>query len=130
LIVVDASAIIEVLLNTLAGENLTDRLLDPSEPVAAPHLLDVEVLQVLRRYSLTGDIDDERGREAVEDLNDLPITRYPHDPLLSRIWELRNNVTAYDAAYIALAEALGATLLTRDEKLAATPGHGAAIELV
>jgi predicted nucleic acid-binding protein len=88
------------------------------------------VLQVLRRYALAGEIDDERGLQAVEDLNDLPIVRYPHDPLVSRIWELRNNVTAYDAAYIALAEALDATLLTRDEKLAASPGHGAAIELV
>jgi predicted nucleic acid-binding protein len=128
-IVIDASAVIEALLNTPAGEAVTDRLLDPSEPVAAPHLLDVEVLQVLRRFSLAGDIDEERGRQAIEDLNDLPITRYPHDPLLSRIWELRNNVTAYDAAYIALAEALDATLLTRDEKLAASAEHGAVVEL-
>jgi predicted nucleic acid-binding protein len=128
--VIDASAVLEVVLNTPSGEAVADRLFDPSETVAAPHLLDVEVLQVLRRFSLAGDIDSERGRQAIEDLNDLPITRYPHDPLLLRIWELRNNVTAYDAAYIALAEALGATLLTRDEKLAASPGHGAAIELV
>jgi predicted nucleic acid-binding protein len=129
-IVADASAIIELLLNTPAGEEIADRLLDPSETVAAPHLLDVEVLQVLRRYALARDIDDERGGQAVEDLDDLPIVRYPHDSLLSRIWELRNNVTAYDAAYIALAEALDATLLTRDEKLAASPGHAASIELV
>lgn len=130
MIVIDASAVIEVLLNTPAGEIVADRLLEPSETVTAPHLLDVEVLQVLRRYALAGEIDSERGRQAVEDLNDLPITRYPHDPLLTRIWELRNNVTAYDAAYLALAEALGATLLTRDEKLASSPGHAAAIELV
>jgi predicted nucleic acid-binding protein len=129
-IVVDASAVIEVLLNTAAGEALTDRLLEPSETVAAPHLLDVEVLQVLRRYTLVGDIDSERGQQAVEDLHDLPILRYPYDPFLQRTWELRHNVTAYDAVYIALAEALDATLLTRDERLASAPGHGATIELV
>ena len=77
-----------------------------------------------------GDLDSKRGSQAVKDLADLPITRYPHDPFLSRIWRLRHNVTAWDAVYIAFAEALDATLLTRDERLAAAPGHGAAIELV
>jgi predicted nucleic acid-binding protein len=129
-IVVDASAVIEVLLNTDAGETVADRLLNPSETVAAPHLLDVEVLQVLRRYTLAGNLDAERGQQAVEDLRDLPIARYPHEPFVQRIWEMRHNVTAYDAAYIALAEALDCALLTRDERLAAAPGHDATIELV
>jgi predicted nucleic acid-binding protein len=68
--------------------------------------------------------------EALEDLADFPITRYPHTPLLSRIWELRHNVTAYDAAYLALAEALPAPLITRDAKLAAVAGHRARVELM
>jgi predicted nucleic acid-binding protein len=129
-IVLDASVVIEVLLNTPVGESLADRVLDPSETTCAPHLLDVEVLQVLRRYARRGDIDSERGRQAVDDLLDLPIERFPHDPFLPRIWELRQNATAYDATYIALAEALGATLLTRDERLARVPDHGATVEIV
>ena len=121
MIVADASAVLEVLLNTSAGEGIADRLLDPAETVAAPHLLDLEVLQVLRRYTLTGDLDSDR---------DLPILRYPHEPLVFRVWDLRHNLTAYDAAYIALAEALDAPLLTRDARLAGAPEHGARIELV
>jgi predicted nucleic acid-binding protein len=75
-IVVDASAILEFLLNTQAGEAVGDRLVDPVQSIHAPHLLDVEVLQVLRRYVRNGDLDDERCRGAIEDLADLPITRY------------------------------------------------------
>jgi len=93
-------------------------------------LLDVEVAQVIRRYALNGEIDSERGRMALIDLVDLPLRRYPHDFLLPRIWNLRNNLTAYDAAYVALAEALDAPLLTRDRRLAAAAGHRAQIELV
>lgn len=130
MIVCDASIVIEVLLNSAAGKEVADRLLDPLETVAAPQLMDVEVLQVLRRYALGGDLDDERGREAVEDLSDLPIVRYPHEPFLLRTWELRQNVTAYDAVYVALAEALNAPLVTRDARLAAAPGHEATIELI
>ena len=96
----------------------------------APHLLDVEVAQVLRRYALAGTFGADRGAEALEDLADFPIARYPHQPFLSRIWELRHNVTAYDAAYLALAEVLAAPLVTRDAKLASTTGHQARIELV
>lgn len=96
----------------------------------APHLLDVEIAQVLRRYALAGALGAERGLEALEDLADFPIARYPHQPFLFRVWELRNNVTAYDAAYIALAEALDGTLVTRDAKLASAAGHRARIELV
>ena len=130
MIVVDASTVLELLLNTTTGECVAERLLDPAETLLAPDLLDVEVLQVLRRYVLAGDMSARRGRQAVDDLGDLPITRYPAGPFLQRIWALRRNVTAYDAAYVALAEATGAPLLTGDQRLAAAPGHKAVIELV
>lgn len=106
------------------------RLFGAREVLYAPHLLDVEVAQVLRRYAARGEIDRERGRAALADLADFPLYRYPHDFLLPRVWELRNNLTAYDAVYVALAEALDATLLTRDRRLAAAAGHRARIELV
>jgi predicted nucleic acid-binding protein len=86
--------------------------------------------QVLRRYTRIGELDAARGLQALEDLGDLPLTRYPHDLFLFRIWELRHNVTAYDAAYIALAEALAVPLLTRDASLASAPGNRAQIELL
>ncbi len=85
---------------------------------------------MIRRYAASGEISSERGRLALADLTDFPIHRYPHDFLLPRIWDLRNNLTAYDAAYIALAEALDAPLLTRNQRLAAAPGHHARVELV
>lgn len=130
MIVVDASAVIELLLNTPEGQRVAGRLLDPAETVAAPHLLDLEVLQVLRRCSLSHEIDDERGQEALRDFGDLPVVRYPHEALLPRVWELRHNVTAYDAAYIALAEILAAPLLTADARLSQAPGHSALVELI
>jgi len=130
LIVVDASALIEVLLGTSAASRLDERFFVEGETLHAPHLLDVEVAQVLRRYALAGLFGAGRGVEALEDLADFPIARYPHEPFLSRIWELRHNVTAYDAAYLALAEALDAPLVTRDAKLASVTGHQARIELM
>jgi predicted nucleic acid-binding protein len=129
-IVVDASALLEALLRTSAAKAVEDRLFAPGQTLHAPHLLDVEVAQVIRRYALSGEIDGARGGLALADLADLPLRRYPHDFLLPRIWELRNNLTAYDAAYVALAEALDAPLLTRDRRLAAAAGHRARIELV
>jgi len=130
MIVVDASALLEALLRTTAAEAVEKRLFDPRETLHAPHLVDIEVAQVLRRYAAAGEIDGERGREALADLSDFPIRRYPHDFLLPRVWDLRNNLTAYDAVYVALSEALDAPLITRDRRLAAASGHRARIEMV
>jgi predicted nucleic acid-binding protein len=129
-IVVDASAVVEALLRTSAADAVERRLFDARETLHAPHLLDVEVAQVVRRYAAIGDIDPERGRAALADLADLPVYRYPHDLLLPRIWELRHNLTAYDAAYVALAEALDVPLITRDRRLANAAGHHARVELI
>ncbi|HVA13296.1 MAG TPA: type II toxin-antitoxin system VapC family toxin [Stellaceae bacterium] len=130
MIVIDASALLDALLRTSAAKAVEDQLFAPGQTLHAPHLLDVEVAQVIRRYTASGEIDSARGRLALADLADLPLRRYPHDFLLPRIWDLRNNLTAYDAAYVALAEALDAPLLTRDRRLAAAAGHRARIELV
>jgi len=129
-IVVDASSVLEVLLRTPMAAAVEERLFDPAESLHAPHLLDVEAAQVIRRYALTGEIDGPRGRAALDDLGDFPLRRYPHSFLLPRVWELRNNLTAYDAVYVALAEALDAPLVTRDRRLADAPGHRARIELI
>ena len=130
MIVVDASAALEALLRTPAAKAVERLLFDPLQTLHAPYLLDVEVAQVLRRYAANGEIDGERGRAALADLMDFPLRRYPHDFLLPRVWDLRNNLTAYDAIYVALAELLDATLLTRDKRLASARGHHARVELV
>ena len=130
MIVVDASALVELLLDTDEAGAVAARLFDSGDSLAAPHLIDVEAAQVLRRYAQAGEIDDRRGREAMADLADMPIRRYPHDVLLPRVWDLRHNLTAYDATYVALAEALDAPLVTRDRRLAGAAGHGAEIELL
>jgi predicted nucleic acid-binding protein len=130
LIVLDASSVLEVLLRTEAAVRIEDRIFSSEETLHAPHLLDLEVAQVLRRYSASGQMDPERGRQALADLTDLPITRYPYDLFLPRIWELRHNMTAYDAVYVALAETLPATLITRDARLNSVPGHTATVELI
>ena len=130
MIVVDASALLEALLRTPVARAVEERLFEPQQTLHAPHLLDIEVAQVIRRYAANGEIDSERGRAALTDLADFPFRRYPHDFLLPRVWDLRNNLTAYDAVYVALAEALDAPLLTRDQRLAAAAGHHARVELV
>jgi predicted nucleic acid-binding protein len=129
-IVLDASAVLEMLLNTRAAPRVTARVFAPGETLHAPHVLDLEVAQALRRYVLAGETEEDRGEEALRDFRDLPLSRYPHEPFLERIWELRRNVTAYDAAYLALAEALDAPFVTRDVKVARAPGHRARIELL
>jgi predicted nucleic acid-binding protein len=118
MIVVDASAILEVLLQTPAAQRVSRLLFQAGETLHAPHLIDLEIAQVLRRYVRSAVISAERGSEALADLADFPLTRYPHSILLTRIWQMRNRLTAYDAAYVALAEALDARLVTRDRALA------------
>jgi len=129
-IVLDASVVLEVLLRMPAGVAVEERLFEPEESLHVPHLVDVEVAQVLRRYALAGEVETGRCRAALDDLAGLPLTRYPHDFLMSRVWDLRGNLSAYDAVYVALAEALDAPLLTRDRRLANAPGHGARVEVV
>ncbi len=127
---IDASALVEVLLRTPAASAIERRIFQDNESLHAPHLLDVEVAQVIRRYVAAGDIDGERGRAALTDLADFPIRRYPHDVLLPRVWDLREDLTAYDAVYVALAEGLDAILVTRDRRLARASGVRARIEVV
>ncbi len=129
MIVVDASAILEILLRTPAAPAVEARIFRPGESLHAPHLLDVEAAQVIRRYVARGQIPETRGAQAIEDLAEFPFARYPHVDLLPRIWSLRANLTAYDATYVSLAEVLNATLVTRDQRLAAAPGHRIRIEV-
>jgi predicted nucleic acid-binding protein len=129
MIVLDASAAIDWLLQTPVGKRIEKRIFSRNESLHAPHLLDLEVAQVLRRLARQRVISGDRADEAVGDLLDLRIARYPHGLLLPRIWQLRHNFSAYDAAYIALAEKLGIPLVTRDSRLAAGPVHEAAVEL-
>lgn len=130
MIVVDASALIEVLLNTPDAPRVADRIFAPDESLHVPHVIDLEVAQVLRRFVRTKNIPAQRGREALDDFARMPLARYPHDLMLPRIWELRDNLSAYDAAYVVLAEILSAPLVTRDVKLSSVRGHGARIEVV
>ena len=130
MIVLDASAAIEFLLKTPAGVQIEARLSSPEVAVHAPHLIDIEVAHALRRYVAARLIVPSRGNHALQDLRDLRLIRYPHCILLERIWELRSNLTAYDAAYVALAEALDVPLLTRDRKLASAAIHRARIEVI
>jgi len=129
MIVLDASAAVEWFLQTSAGQRIEKRIYSRNETLHAPQLLDLEVTQVLRRLALQGVVSVHRANEAARDLLDLRITRYPHVVLLPRIWQLRHNFSAYDAAYIVLAEKLGAALLTRDARLASASGHAAPVEL-
>ena len=129
MIVLDASATVDWLLQTSAGKLIEVRIYSAKQSLHAPHLLDLEVAQVLRRLILERKISENRADEAIQDLMALRLTRYPHFVLLPRIFELRHNFSAYDAAYIGLAEELGAALITRNGRLAAAPGHRAIIEL-
>lgn len=125
----DASAALEMLLRTQAGANIEARIFQRGETLHAPHLIDVEIAQVLRCYGASGQVSPARCAEALDDWRAFRVHRYPHEALLGRLWDLRANLTAYDAAYVALAEALDAPLLTCDARLARAPGHGAKVEL-
>jgi predicted nucleic acid-binding protein len=130
LIVIDASAVIELILKTELGQKVEARALDPEERLYAPYLVDVEVAQVLRRLVQLKETTAERAQEALNDHAALLIERSPHAELLPRIWALRDSLTAYDAAYLSLGEALDAPVLTCDGKLARSRGHRAKIELI
>ncbi len=130
MIVVDASAVIALLVEPAAeSAPIRDRIAGTGE-ANAPHLLDVEVTSAFRRLVRQGRIGAARCHRALHTFLDLPIVRFPHSPLVGRIWELRDGLSAYDATYVSLAERLGATLLTRDRGLLAAGGHRAQIELV
>ena len=128
--VVDASALLEFLLQTPRGHRVEARLYRDAGDLHVPHLADVEVTQGLRRLVRSGEVSAQRAAEAIEDLADLDLHRHSHVDLLTRAWRTRENITAYDAMYVALAEALDAPMLTCDAPLAKSPGHRARIELV
>ena len=129
MIVLDASAAIDWLLQTSAGQRIESRIYSRGESLHAPHLLDLEVAQVLRRLVHEDAVSAERATQAIQDMLDLRVTRYPHFVFLSHIWRMRHNLSAYDAAYLALAEEISATLITRDRRLASVSSHSVSIEL-
>ena len=129
MIVIDASAVVEMLFATPKGSRVEQRLLGSGESLHAPHLLDLEVTQVIRRHLKGNLISVSRAQLAFEDFVALKFRRCPHDVLIRRIWNLRDNFNAYDATYLALAEEIGAILVTCDAKMTAT-GHSVSVELL
>ena len=128
MIVVDTSAVIAVVAGAAQVLRLKRRLNDDTD-LHAPHLIDVEVLSALRRMLIAGQISELKAETARLHFSELALTRYPHHRLADRIWALRNNITSYDAAFVALSEALDVPLVTCDTRLAASAGHSAKIEL-
>ena len=129
MIVLDASAALDWLIQNPTGNRIENRILSRNETLHAPQLLDLEVTQVLRRLLQHGVISGQRANVAIQALFNLRIVRHPHTQLLPRIWQLRHNLSANDEAYVSLAELFGATLITRDTRLAAATGHTARVEL-
>lgn len=130
MIVVDASAVLEFLLQTSLGARVEARLFGEDDELHAPHLLDVEIAQGLRRLVRSGEVSSGRAKEAIADLADLDLHRHAHIDFLDRAWKLRDNISAYDAMYVALAEAIAAPIVTCDSPLAKAPGHRARIEVI
>ena len=126
--VVDASAIVAALIDDGPPGRWAEELLD-GRPLAAPHLLPAEVTNIIRRATLAGHISPDIATLAQHDLNLIAVELYPYEPFAARVWQLRTNVTAYDAWYVALAEHLAAPLATLDRQLAATPGPACRFEL-
>lgn len=128
MLVVDSSAVLEALAARDPAPGLVERLAEDGD-LHAPHLIDTEILHALRRLLRRGQISGERAHDARSDFAELTLVRYPHEPLNDRVWELRENLTAYDATFVALAEALDSPLITCDARLAAAPAFHARIEL-
>ena len=126
----DASAVVELLLDTTTGRRVATLIDDPALGLHVPHLLDVEVASVLRRYAREKELAPEDAEAALDELLALDLQRHSHEGLLERAWALRDNVTTYDAMYVALAEALGAALVTCDRRLSRATGTTIRIELV
>ncbi|MEO6327219.1 MAG: type II toxin-antitoxin system VapC family toxin [Thermoanaerobaculia bacterium] len=126
----DASAVVELLLGTRLGASVATRIAEPELGLHVPHLLDVEVAQALRSFVRSGDLDAASGADALEELRLLDFERHSHEPLLARVWALRDGLSAYDAVYVALAEALDAPLLTCDARLSRAPRLKARVELL
>jgi len=127
LVVLDASAAVEVLLHSGTGADVRRRI--AGHELHAPHLVEIEVAETLRRAVRRGALSSDRGREALDDFAELAIVPYRLGALRERVWELGANVTAYDAVYVALAEALDAPLVTCDGRLSRAPGLRARVEL-
>jgi predicted nucleic acid-binding protein len=129
-IVLDASALLELILETPTGQLVADRIADPAVGLHVPHVADIEVVQALRRYVQEGEIDSDAAAVALDDLRALDLQRHAHEPLLDRVWERRKNLTAFDAVYVALAEVLDSVLLTCDRRLSQAPGMSRRVALV
>jgi len=127
MIVLDASVVVELLTNGALAYAIRSELAGREESFLVPHLIDVEVMGALRRLAAAQRIDSHRSGQFLAELAALPAERYSHTPLIGRVWELRHNFTAYDAVYVALAEATGAVLYTCDEKL--RRGHRARVRV-
>lgn len=128
MIVVDSSALLSAVIQQPRNGELVARLSQDAD-LHAPHLIDVEMLHALRRLVARRQLTEERAADARLDLADLVLVRYPHQPLADRIWELRHNLTAYDATFVALSEALSVPLITCDSRLASAGTHSASVEL-
>ncbi|MCC6245971.1 MAG: type II toxin-antitoxin system VapC family toxin [Gemmatimonadaceae bacterium] len=129
-VVLDASVVVEVVLSSAAGRQAMAQLVAQNAVLHAPELLDIEVLHVVRRALARQLLTPSRAEQALGILEALPLARHTHAPLRRRCWQLRANLSAYDATYVALAEGLGARLLTRDARIAKVVGLGAAVEVV